>query len=55
LVLDIVSDADFGDQTELSLEEIHVILFRLEDLAEQVSRYKIADSFAMRDPLAQDR
>jgi ABC-type dipeptide/oligopeptide/nickel transport system ATPase component len=55
LELDIAFDADFGDQTELSLGEIHAILFRLEDLTEQVSRYKIADSFAMRDPLAQDR
>jgi hypothetical protein len=32
-----------------------VILFRLEDLTEQVPRYKIAHSFAVRDTLAQDR
>jgi len=55
LELDIIFDPDFWDQVELRLDEINVLLFRLQDLAEQVAGDKIAHAFAVDNPLAQDR
>ena len=55
LKLNVILDADVGDQAELGLDEVDVILFRLENVAEQVADDEITDSFAMSDPFAQSR
>lgn len=53
--LDVILDANLGDQIELRLDEVHMILLSLEDLAEQVTADKITDTFTMGDRLAQHR
>ena len=55
LELDIVLDSDLGDQTELNLDEIYMILLGAEDFAEQVSSDKVANCFAVSDPFGQRR
>src|ERR1051325_10093389 len=51
--LDVVFDADPVDQVELRLDEIDLVLFALEHLAQHIPCHEIAHALAMRDPLAQ--
>jgi hypothetical protein len=53
LELDIILNADLGDQIELRLDEIHVILLSREDVTEQITADKVADALTMGDRLAQ--
>src|SRR6516162_5031391 len=55
LQLDVVFDPDFADQLQLRLDEVDMLLFAHENLAEQVAGHKVAYPFAVRDRLAQLR
>src|SRR6516162_6614558 len=55
LQLDVVFDPDFADQLQLRLDEVDMLLFAHEDLAEQVAGHEVAYPFAVGDRLAQLR
>src|SRR5215470_16428026 len=55
LRLQVVVQADFGDQSELRLEPIHVLLFTVENVLEQLAADIVAARFAVGDRLAQQR
>jgi hypothetical protein len=52
---DVAFEADAVDQLELGFEEIDLLLFAFENIAEEIARDEISDSLAMRDRLAQPR
>src|SRR5271155_5850053 len=54
LKLNVILDADFGDQVELGFDEINVILFRFQDLAKEVASDEVTHDFTTGDAFAQN-
>src|SRR5690348_16190243 len=52
---DVAFEADAVDQLELGFEEIDLLLFTFENIAEELVRDEISDSLTMRDRFAQSR